>query len=32
MLHLQRNQAIELFALAKCVKSDIERKDHYPVS
>ena len=27
-LHLQRNQVIDLFALAKCVKSDIDRKDH----
>ena len=28
MFHLQRNQLISLFALAKCVKSDTERKDH----
>ena len=28
MLHLRRNQVTDLLALAKCVKSDIERKDH----
>ena len=28
MLHLLKNQAIDLFALVKCVKSDIEKNCH----